>query len=162
MIIIDWVILAIVGISALISLVRGFVKEALSLASWVIAFFVARIFSGNLATLLENSISTNSVRWLVSFALLFVATLVVCAMVNYLIAQVVKITGLGGLDRVFGMVFGLMRGLMIVVALVYGAQLTMIPQDQWWQDSQIIPYLESIADWARKTLPGAVNQVLAA
>jgi len=162
MIIIDWVILAIVGISALISLVRGFVKEALSLASWVIAFFVARIFSGNLATLLENSISTNSVRWLVSFALLFVATLVVCAMVNYLIAQVVRITGLGGLDRVFGMVFGLMRGLMIVVALVYGAQLTMIPQDQWWQDSQIIPYLESIPDWARKTLPGAVNQVLAA
>ena len=163
MTIIDWVILGIIGVSGLISLVRGFVKEALSLVSWLVAFLVARYFSGNLATLLEDSIATNSVRWMVALGILFVATLVVLAMVNFLGAQLVKATGLSGTDRVFGMVFGILRGVIIVVALVYGAQLTGIPQqDLWWQESTIIPYLETLADWARKTLPSAVSQVLAA
>ena len=160
MTIIDWVIIGIIGVSGLISLVRGFIKEALSLASWLIAFFVARYFSGHLATLLQDSIATNSVRWLVSFGILFVATLVVMAMVNYLIAQLVKATGLSGTDRLLGMVFGIVRGVIVVIALVYGAQLTMIPEDLWWQESTIIPYLENLADWARKTLPGAVSQVM--
>ncbi|GAA6145352.1 MAG: colicin V production CvpA [Thalassolituus sp.] len=163
MTIIDWVILGIIGVSGLISLVRGFVKEALSLVSWLIAFLVARYFSGNLATLLQDSIATNSVRWMVAFAILFVATLVVLAMVNFLIAQLVKATGLSGTDRLFGMVFGVLRGVIVVVALVYGAQLTGIPQqDAWWQESTIIPYLETLADWARKTLPAAVGQVMGA
>lgn len=162
MTIIDWVILGIIGISGLISLVRGFVKEALSLASWIIAFFVARYFSGHLSTLLESSIETPSLRYVVAFGLLFVATLAVCAMVNYLIAHIVKATGLSGTDRVLGMAFGMLRGVIILIALVYGAQLTMMPDDPWWQASKIIPYLENLADWARKTLPGAVDQVMGA
>jgi membrane protein required for colicin V production len=162
MTVIDLVILGIIAVSGLISLMRGFVKEALSLASWVIAFVVARYFSGNLATLLEGQIETNSLRWLIAFAILFVATLVICAMVNYLIAHIVKATGLTGTDRVLGMVFGMVRGLVIVVALVYGAQLTMIPGDTWWQESKVIPHLETVAEWARKTLPSAVDKVMSA
>jgi len=160
MAVIDWVILAVLAISSLISLKRGFVKEALSLASWIIAFLVARLFSGNLATLLEGSIDTNSLRWIVSFAILFAGTLVIGAMINHLLVEVVRLTGLGGTDRIFGMVFGFVRGLLILVAAVYGLQFTMVPQDAWWQDSTFIPHLESVADWARKTLPGAKDQVM--
>ena len=75
MAVIDWVILAVVVVSALISLKRGFVKEALSLASWVAAFLVARFFSANLATLLVGQIETNSLRWIVAFVILFAGAL---------------------------------------------------------------------------------------
>lgn len=160
MAVIDWVILAVLVISSLISLKRGFVKEALSLASWVIAFVVARLFSGNLATLLEGSIDTNSLRWIVSFAILFAGTLVIGAMINHLLGEIVRLTGLGGTDRIFGMVFGFIRGLVILVAAVYGLQYTLVPDDTWWQESTLIPHLESVADWARKTLPGATDRLM--
>ncbi|WP_419810445.1 CvpA family protein [Bacterioplanoides sp.] len=160
MAVIDWVILAVLIISSLISLKRGFVKEALSLASWVIAFVVARLFSGNLATLLEGSIDTNSLRWIVSFAILFAGTLVIGAMINHLLGEVVRLTGLGGTDRIFGMVFGFVRGLVILVAAVYGLQYTLVPDDVWWKESTLIPHLESVADWARKTLPGATDRLM--
>lgn len=160
MAVIDWVILAVLIISSLISLKRGFVKEALSLASWVIAFVVARLFSGNLATLLEGSIDTNSLRWIVSFAILFAGTLVIGAMINHLLGEVVRLTGLGGTDRIFGMVFGFIRGLVILVAAVYGLQYTLVPDDAWWKESTLIPHLESVADWARKTLPGATDRLM--
>jgi len=162
MTVIDWVILGIIVVSGVISLMRGFVKEALSLVSWLVALFVARFFSGNLATLLEGQIATNSLRWVVAFVILFAATLFMMALINYLIVQVVKATGLTGTDRVLGMVFGMVRGLLIVVVLVYLGQMTMLPGDEWWQSSSLIPHLEIVAEWARKTLPAAVSQVMAA
>ncbi|MDF1764311.1 MAG: CvpA family protein [Oleibacter sp.] len=157
---IDWVIVAVIGVSSLISLTRGFIKEALSLASWVIAFFVARYFSANLSALLIDYIEVNSVRAAISFALLFACTLFVLALVNYLLAAIVNATGLSGTDRVLGMAFGAVRGLVILVALVFLGQQTPAPTDSWWQNSVIIPHLETLADWARKTLPSAVDHVM--
>jgi membrane protein required for colicin V production len=147
-------------VSSLISLKRGFVKEALSLASWIAAFIIARLFSGNLATLLDGVVETNSVRWILAFVILFAGTVTIGAMVNHLLVEMVRMTGLGGTDRVFGMVFGLIRGLVVLVAIVYGLQFTLVPQDAWWQDSTFIPHLTTLADWARKTLPGAADQVM--
>ncbi|UXD87377.1 CvpA family protein [Thalassolituus hydrocarboniclasticus] len=160
MAVIDWVILAVLAVSSLISLKRGFVKEALSLASWIAAFIIARLFSGNLATLLAGVVETNSVRWILAFVILFAGTVTIGAMVNHLLVEMVRMTGLGGTDRVFGMVFGLIRGLVVLVAIVYGLQFTLVPQDAWWQDSIFIPHLTTLADWARKTLPGAADQVM--
>ena len=160
MAVIDWVILAVLAVSSLISLKRGFVKEALSLASWIAAFIIARLFSGNLATLLDGVVETNSVRWILAFVILFAGTVTIGAMVNHLLVEMVRMTGLGGTDRVFGMVFGLIRGLVVLVAIVYGLQFTLVPQDAWWQDSIFIPHLTTLADWARKTLPGAADQVM--
>jgi membrane protein required for colicin V production len=160
MAIVDWVILIILVASGLISLKRGFVKEALSLASWIIAFIIARMFSGNLATLLEGHIDTNSIRWLVAFVVLFAGTITIGAMINHLITEMVRLTGLGGTDRFFGMLFGFIRGAVILVAIVFGLQFTPVPQDAWWQESLFIPHLSTIADWARKTLPGATSQLM--
>lgn len=160
MTVIDWVILAVLAVSSLISLKRGFVKEALSLASWIAAFIIARLFSANLATLLAGVVETNSVRWILAFVILFAGTVTIGAMVNHLLVEMVRMTGLGGTDRVFGMVFGLIRGLVVLVAIVYGLQFTLVPQDAWWQDSVFIPHLTTLADWARKTLPGAAGQVM--
>ena len=158
--VIDWVILAVLVVSVLISLKRGFIREALSLASWIIAFIVARMFSGNLATLLDGMVETSSLRWIIAFAILFVGTIVIGAMLNHLISEFVRMTGLSGTDRVFGMVFGIIRGVIILVAIVYGLQFTLVPEDAWWKDSTFIPYLSTLADWARKTLPGTTEQIM--
>ena len=112
----DWTIVVILVLSSLISIKRGFVKEALSLATWILAVIIALFFSERLAVLLTDSITTPSVREVVAFAILFIATLLVGAMVNYLIGELVRITGLSGTDRTLGMVFGLARGFIIVMA----------------------------------------------
>lgn len=160
MIVIDWVIIAVVVISSIIGLMKGFVKEALSLITWLAAFAIARFLSGNLATLLIDFIDTPSARWIISFVILFAGTIVVGAMVNHLLAEMVRLTGLGSTDKMFGMIFGSVRGILILVAVVYMLQYTQVPQDPWWQKSYFLPHLEMVADWARKTLPAATEQVM--
>jgi membrane protein required for colicin V production len=109
MIWIDYAILAIIGISTLVSLVRGFTKEAVSLVIWIGAFFIASTFYANLANLLTN-ISDQFLRNAAAISILFITTLVLGALLNYLIGQLVNKTGLSGTDRVLGLVFGRFEG----------------------------------------------------
>ena len=160
MAVIDWVIVAILAISALISLKRGFVQEVLSLVTWILAFVVARLFADQLSTLLTGTVETESLRLMIAFAILFIGTIVIGVLISNLISSIVHATGLGGTDRIFGMAFGLLRGLVILVALVFGLQLTVVPNDEWWQSSLLIPYLSSLADWAQHVLPGAAMEMM--
>ena len=102
---VDWVILIVIGLSAGISLLRGFVREALSLAGWIIAFFVAKGFYKEFSILLEAYIETPSLRLAVSWLALFFLTLTATGLVNYIIGQLVEKAGLSGMDRVMGMAF---------------------------------------------------------
>lgn len=146
----DWAIIGILVLSSLISLKRGFVREALSLATWALAFVVAMLFGERLSLLLVDLIETPSVREMVAFATLFAATLVVGAMVNYLIGELVRMTGLSGTDRLFGVVFGAARGLVVVMALlILLPALIPVNEDGWWQESALIPHFLAFEDWAR-------------
>jgi membrane protein required for colicin V production len=148
----DWTILIILVVSCLISLKRGFVKEALSMVNWVVAFIIAMSFREQLAALLESQIATPSVREMVAFGILFAATLVVGAMVNHLIGEVVRMTGLSGTDRLFGMIFGMVRGLVVVMALLLLLPAVVpVNQDPWWQESALIPQFLKFEGWARAT-----------
>jgi len=160
MLVVDWVILAAILISALISIKRGFVKEMLSLASWISAFIIARIFSGQMETLLVDMIQTPSARYGAAFAILFSATLMIGAMINHLVAEMVRATGLSGTDRMFGVVFGTARGLVLITAAVYGLQMTAVSKDPWWQNSLLIPQFELMVDWSKELLPGAAETLL--
>ncbi|MDC6625715.1 CvpA family protein, partial [Leclercia adecarboxylata] len=115
---VDWAIVAIVAISALISLSRGFVKEALSLLTWIIAGVVAWMFGGSLSVYLAGYIETPSARVIAGCAIMFIATLLVGAMVNYLIGELIRVTGIEGTDRFLGMAFGAARGALLVVVAV--------------------------------------------
>ena len=144
---IDYAILAVIGISALISLVRGFVKEAVSLIVWISAFFVASSFYVNLSTLLTN-ISDQLLRNAASIAILFITTLILGALVNYIIGQLVSKTGLSGTDRVLGIVFGALRGVLISAAVLFFMDaFTPAPSSVWWQNSQLVPEFTLIVEW---------------
>lgn len=153
MIWVDYAILGVIGISALISLVRGFVREAISLASLVLAFWVATQFSAHVGEMLSGKISVPSVRVGVAFGLLFVLTLFAGGLVNYLAGLVVRKTGLSGTDRVLGLLFGILRGGAIVTLLILAAGLTPLPKDPWWHDSQFIMHFQELAVWLRTQLP---------
>ena len=142
---VDLLILGLIGLSMTISLFRGFVKEAFSLATWIIGIWVALVFADELAALVEPWIPMPSVRVIGSFAILFLVVLILGAWVNYLVSQLVKKTGLSGTDRMLGTIFGIARGIVIVAILVLVAGLTVLPQDGWWQQSMFMPHFEQLA-----------------
>lgn len=149
---VDWAIVAIIAVSALISLTRGFVKEALSLLTWVIAGLVAWLFGGALAKLLVPYIETPSLRVIAACSILFVMTLLLGGLVNYLISQLVKATGLSGTDRFLGMVFGAARGALLVVVAVGLLSLAPVEADAWWRESVVIPHFLLVADWSKNLI----------
>ena len=149
----DIVILTTIAISALISLFRGFIREAFSLAVWVMAFWLSWSFFRALAVNMENMITTPSVRLGVAFAALMVLSLLVGGLLNYLIIQLVSKTGLSGSDRFIGMIFGAARGVLVIAVLVLVAGLTSFPADPWWRESTLIPYFQELAIWLQSLLP---------
>ena len=150
---IDVVILALIALSAILSLFRGFVREAVALATWLVALWVAMAFHDDLAAILSQWISTPSAQKITAFAVLFICVLLLGAIINFLASKLVDKTGLTGTDRLLGIVFGVARGGVIVAILVLLAGLTPFPQDPWWQDSQFIGYFEELAMWMRSYLP---------
>ena len=150
---VDYVIIGIIALSAIISVVRGFVKEVLSLLAWALSIWVAFSFSGPLSPLLSEYISTESIRLIAAFTTLFVITLVLSALVNHIISTIVEKTGLSGTDRSLGIIFGLLRGITIVTLIVLLAGTTPIPNDTWWQNAVLIEHFEKIAVWVQQFLP---------
>jgi membrane protein required for colicin V production len=144
----DWVIVGIFSLSCLIGILRGFVSEAFSLFIWVAAALIARLFGSRLEVYLVGLIEAPSVRIMAAYAILFVATLLLGAMLSYLISALVRATGLSGTDRLLGMVFGAARAFIIVIAvLVLLPGLAPVNQDEWWSSSKLIPHFLACEDW---------------
>lgn len=156
---VDFVLLGIICVSLLISLARGFVREAFSLAAWILAFWVSWTFFRELAVHFEPWVSVPSLQLGLAFATLLLVTLILGAMVNFLVSQLVEKTGLTGTDRLFGLFFGVARGVLLVAILVLLAGLTPLPNDPWWQESQLIPYFQELAVWLRGFLPVDVAEM---
>ncbi len=140
----DYAILAIIAVSALISLVRGFVREVLSLIVWVLAFWVGIRFSQPLSEHLVDYIASPTLRLGTAFAALFIVTLILGAIINYMAGQLVSRTGLTGTDRFIGVLFGIGRGVIVVAVLMLAAGLTALPREPWWQESLLA---EQIQPW---------------
>lgn len=149
----DFVILGIIVLSALISLVRGFVKESISLISWIVAGVLAFRYFSPMSELLEPYLSTPTIRNVTAFAILFVSSLIVGAIVNFIMSQLVSKTGLSGTDKALGVVFGGARGVLIVAMTVLLAGLTPMPEAQWWQDSAMVDFFQQLAEWIKGIIP---------
>lgn len=161
----DWAIIAIFALSCVIGLVRGFIREALSLVIWVCAALVARLFGEQLAVHLIAYIETPSIRLMTAFALLFVGTLLLGAMLSYLVGALIRATGLSGTDRLLGMIFGAARAFIIVmVILILLPGFLPVMEETWWRESQLIPHFLRCEDWSKaayETLSQALSALFA-
>jgi membrane protein required for colicin V production len=157
MIWIDFAIIGLVFVSLIIGLVRGFIKEAFSLVTWILGIWVGLSFSREFSGFLEQSISYPSARIAAAFAILFVMTLVLGGLISFLLGVLVNKTGLTGTDRFAGMIFGIVRGMVVVSILVMLAGLTPLPEDSWWKESKLIPPFQSLAVWLRDHVPSGMS-----
>ncbi len=155
---VDYVIVGIVALSILAGLLRGFLKEAISLVAWIAAFFVAFMFVEDGATYLIKYIGIPAIRIVLAFGILFLCTLLVGGLINLIVAQLIEKTGLTGTDRLLGLVFGLIKGGAIVTVLVLLAGLTPLPQNPWWKQSVLLPRFEQAAVWLRGRLPPTIAE----
>jgi membrane protein required for colicin V production len=149
----DYCVLAILGISVLLSLARGFVRELVSLAGWIVAFMVANSFAAQFAPMLPSFITGESLRMLLAFAALFLATLLVMGLVAMAASALTKTAGLGLADRFLGSLFGLIRGFLVVLLIVLAAGLTALPQEPFWRKAVLSGPLEIVAMMAIPWLP---------
>jgi membrane protein required for colicin V production len=156
----DYAILAVLGLSILMGLWRGFIGEVLALVCWILAFWVAWMFGPPLAERFSASISTPSVRVLLAYVVCFVTVLIAGAIVAFLVRKLVETSGLSGSDRLLGMVFGLARGLALVTLLVLLLGFTPFRRDPWWNESRLMPNFEVGARWLGDRLPQEVARYL--
>ena len=156
----DYAVLGVLAISVAWGVWRGLVREVMSLAGWVMAFLAANLFAGPLAEALPRSISREEIRLLIAFVAIFVVTLTLATITALLLAKFLKAVGLGGLDRTLGGLFGLARGLIILVAFALLAGLTRLPLDPIWTQSASGPVLGRTALQLKPWLPPAFAERL--
>jgi membrane protein required for colicin V production len=155
---VDIVVFVILGFSVLIGLFRGLVKEAISLATWILGIWVGLSFASNLAEMLPFQVGDQTVQIVIAFVILFLIILLIGGIINYLAGQLVDKTGLSGTDRTMGLVFGFFRGGLIVTIMVLLATLTNMPNEEWWQRSMTLPYFHDAALWLKAFLPDSLAQ----
>lgn len=156
MIWVDYAISILVVISAFIGLLRGFIKEAFALAAWVLAIWVGMQYSRDFAVLLQDTISYPSARIATAFGLLFFMTLILGGLISFILNQLIEKTGLTGTDRLLGMLFGVVRGSVLVALMVMLAGITPLPEDPWWKQSLLIPPFQSLAVWLKEHIPSGL------
>ena len=150
---IDLVIIALIAVSGVISLFRGFLRETFSLATWIVGVWVGIRFAADVAVILPDAVPDETVRLAIGFAVLFIAVLIVGGLLGVLAGKLVKGTGLTGTDRALGVIFGALRGVVLVAMLVFLASLTLMPEEGWWERSMLIPHFERVVDWMLGLLP---------
>ena len=158
MTILDIIVLAVIGISILLGVVKGLVREVLSLAAWVMAFLAANLAAPEVARLLPEGMASDEIRLLAGFAVVFVLVLIGLSVLSMMASKLVKIAGLGMADRLLGGVFGLLRGALVVTILVLLAGLTSLPRQPVWRNATLVPMLEASAGYVKTWLPAELSK----
>jgi membrane protein required for colicin V production len=156
----DLAIVALIAVSVVIGVVRGFIVEVLSIAIWVGAVALALLFGGTVGEWFGASIELPSLRAALGHGLVFFAAIVGGAIVMWVLRKAVQSTGLSGTDRLLGLVFGITRGVLLVTILVVLAGLTPLPRDPWWRESRAIPLFQDIAQALAPHLPAGLREYL--
>jgi len=149
----DLVLLGILALSVVMGFSRGLAREVLSMLSWVIAFLVSFYFAEELAFRLQYSIGNELLRWAIAYGGLFLATLIVGALVTFFCSRFISATGLSGTDRLLGVVFGSARGIVIMGLLVFITDFAVLSSQPWWQNSLMVNHLAPLANWFGQWIP---------
>lgn len=154
----DYLVLFVLIASIVISTLRGLVREILSLASWIAAFVIANAWGGELAQLLPEAVPGDLVRLIVAFVILFIGVRILMGLLMVMVEALIKASGLTVVDRGLGSLFGLARGLLIVMTAVLLCGMTAIPQQQFWKEAMLSPLAETAAQTLIPYLPGEFSR----
>lgn len=149
----DYAVIAIIVLSALVGWWRGLMYELFSLIGWLAAYIVARTFSERALPYIPEAVGAENIRSAAAFATLFIMTLIVSALFAWFLARLAKFAGLAGMDGKFGAIFGALRGMLVVIALVWSGGLTNLPQKPFWRDAWSSKYLQEAARFAKDYVP---------
>jgi len=136
---VDYSIIGILGFSVLVGLLRGFVREVLSLTSWILAFWISFTFSGDVARLLETDISSPVLRIVIAVAVLFIVSFIIMTIISMLITKILEKMRLRGTDKTLGVIFGFGRGILLVTLLLLLGNVIWVAQTSWLQASILVP-----------------------
>ncbi|MCM1511877.1 MAG: CvpA family protein [Oxalobacter formigenes] len=154
----DYILLFLLGCSVVIGTTRGFLREVISLAGWVVAFIVANMYGVKLAPMLPAVLPGATLRLIVAFIVLFIAARIAMMLLAKAVDALVSADGLSGLNRLLGCVFGLARGLLISLVLVLLCGMTAVPQQPFWKNAMLSPYAEEAARMALPFLPAGMAE----
>ena len=149
MTIVDYALIVIVGLSAVVSLFRGFFKEAVSLGTWVVSLWLAWKVGPQVAGFLEPWISTSVLRLWAARVLVVIAVLIAGGILSWFFSVILDNTGLSSTDRAIGTVFGFARGVILAGLAVMALDLMGFREAAWWDESKLIPYAAPVADIIR-------------
>jgi membrane protein required for colicin V production len=154
---IDYTLAGAMLFSAFVGLLRGLLREVFALATWIAASWVGMSYCHDLSPLLATKISLPAASIAIAFAALFFATLLLGGLISFLLSQLLHKTGLTLGDRLLGLVFGFIRGAVLISILVILAGLTPLPQDAWWKQSRLLPPFQSLALWLKDRMPSSLT-----
>lgn len=149
----DYIVIAVVAASVLLGIWRGVVGEIIALVAWVLAFFAARWWGDEVANSVLNAIRDPALRLVAAWVLIFIVVLMLMALLRLAIRGLLKALGLSPTDRLLGMIFGVARGLVIVLALVVVGSMTMAAQQKWWVEAYFSAPLETAVMAGKPWLP---------
>lgn len=154
----DYIVLIVIGISIVVSIMRGAVREILAIAGWLAAIYTARTYASQLAPLLPQDIPTEPLKMLAASMILLLGVLLISSLLTIALSGVIKKIGLNWLNRGLGALFGFVRGLLIVCILVFLAGLTSLPKDARWTNAMFSAPLEVLVKSMLPWLPQAVTK----
>ncbi len=158
----DWIVLAVLLLSMLLGAWRGLVHEVLALAGWVAAFVLAQMLAATAGQLLPMQGAGAGVRYAAGFAAVFICTIIACSVLTWMMKRMIESVGLRPIDRTLGAAFGVLRGLLILLAVASVVLMTPLKRGDWWQQSASAGLLSSVLKGIKPVLPAEFGQYIQA
>ena len=160
MVALDWVFLVVLLVSLLLGVLRGLVYEVLSVASWIAAFVLAQWLAPTVGSLLPLGTASEPLRYAAGFAVVFIAAVFAGGLVAWSVRKLVEAAGLRPFDRALGAAFGLVRGLVLLLALAVVVNMTPLRKDAWWTASKGADVSTTALKGLRPVVPERFGQYL--
>ena len=149
----DWILLALLAASMVLGAWRGLVYEVLSVLGWIAAFLLAQWFAPDVADKLPMQSSGETLRYAAGFVLVFIASVFAAGLISALMKKIISVVGLRPVDRIFGAIFGLFRGIILLLALTVVVHMTALQESDVWMESQGGPMLITMLKGLKPMLP---------
>lgn len=157
--IIDIIIAVAIIVSIIVGLFRGFIKEAISIAALVIAIWAALYLGPSIGSVSDSWLSSEELQKWFGRLLVFSIVLAIGGLLGWGLSKLIRLSALSGIDRLMGSLFGIARGLVLIGVFILGGRFAGFSNDQWWLDSNFIPYLEVVADWIEVMAPQGLDLI---